>query len=242
MWSWIIIPILYMNNSFGKDQSLGGGVINVPYLFNSTGHKIKAVDLMDKTTFDIDLESYNRQQPIYITTMFAVVYGQDFLSLSAAVVHVILWYGSTIVKQLKAALRQEENDDTDIHNRLMRAYPDVPEWMFLAFLGVMIFVQIAVSLWTPFAMPVWSVFLCIGMVLFFLLPIGIIYAVTGIALGINVMSEFLIGLLIPGQTVAVMAFKSLGFNSLYQAITLLSDLKIGHYLKINPVYMVIAQV
>jgi OPT family oligopeptide transporter len=74
-----------------------------------------------------------------------------------------------------------------------------------------------------------------------ILPIGIITAVSGQRLGLNVLTEFVIGLLIPGQTVPVMAFKSLGTNSVIQAITLLQDLKLGHYMKINPRHMFYAQ-
>jgi OPT family oligopeptide transporter len=123
----------------------------------------------------------------------------------------------------------------------MDSYPDVPDWVFLVFLFVMIFVQVAVSLWTPFTMPVWSVFLCIGITFIFLLPIGVIQAITGLQLGLNVLTEFVIGLLIPGQTVAVMAFKSLGTNTIIQALALLGDLKLGHYMKINPIHMIVAQ-
>jgi hypothetical protein len=91
-------------------------------------------------------------------------------------------------------------------------------------------------------MPLWSVFLCLAMSLSSILPLGIIKAIAGSSLGLNVLTEFVIGLLIPGSTVAVMSFKSLGTNSVIQALDLLSDLKLGHYMKINPIHMVYAQV
>lgn len=145
------------------------------------------------------------------------------------------------MKQLKAAINQVNDEESDVHNRLMRAYPDIPEWVFLAFLGVMVLAQIAVSLWTPFQMPIWSIFLCLTINLVFLLPFGVIQAIAAFPLGLNVLTEFVIGLLIPGKTVAVMAFKSLGTNTLHQSLVLLGDLKLGHYMKINPVHMVAAQ-
>ena len=164
------------------------------------------------------------------------------MAITSAVVHVVLWYGGTIVKQFKAALRRSDNEEDDIHSRLMRVYPDVPDWGFAAFLLIMILLQVVVSATTPFKMPLWSVFLCIAIALFFLLPIGVIYAVTGLPLGLNVLTEFVIGLMIPGQTVAVMAFKSLGTNTIIQALSLTQDLKLGHYMKINPIHMIAAQV
>lgn len=53
-------------------------------------------------------------------------------------------------------------------------------------------------------MPTWSVFLCIFMSVASLLPIAIITAISGQRLGVNVLTEFVIGLLIPSQTISVM--------------------------------------
>lgn len=58
---------------------------------------------------------------------------------------------------------------------------------------------------------------------------------------LNVLTEFLIGLLTPGDTIGVMCFKSLGYNLNTQALALLADLKIGHYLHISPLYMFASQ-
>ncbi len=60
-------------------------------------------------------------------------------------------------------------------------------------------------------------------------------------MGLNVLTEFLIGLLTPGDTIGVMCFKSLGYNMVIQALNLLSDLKQGHYQHISPFYMFLSQ-
>lgn len=73
------------------------------------------------------------------------------------------------------------------------------------------------------------------------IPIGLIQAISGTQIGINVLTEFVIGLLIPGQTIAVISFKSLGYNVLIQALSLVGDLKLGHYMHIAPISMVAAQ-
>ena len=158
--------------------------------------------------------------------------------------HVFLWYGKDITRQFKAALRQldDEVDSHDIHNILMSAYPDISEWKYLAFLGLCSVAMVIVSWITPFSMPIWAILLCLFMSMASVLPIGIITAISGTTLGLNVLTEFVIGLLIPGKTIAVMTFKSLGTNCVIQALDLLSDLKLGHYMKINPRHMVFAQV
>lgn len=90
-------------------------------------------------------------------------------------------------------------------------------------------------------MPIWSLFLCLFMAFASILPLGIIRAVAGSSPQINVPAQFIIGLFIPGNTVGVMTFKSLGTNIVYQALLFLSQLKLGHYMKINPKHMVYAQ-
>ncbi|KAJ3358307.1 hypothetical protein GGF32_000541 [Allomyces javanicus] len=48
----------------------------------------------------------------------------------------------------------------------------------------------------------------------------------------HVISEFIIGIILPGKPVVMMAFKTLGVTVSLQCLTLLSDLKLGHYMKI----------
>ncbi|KAJ3141978.1 hypothetical protein HK100_004459 [Physocladia obscura] len=136
---------------------------------------------------------------------------------------------------------QDSIDAQDKHVKMMAAYPDVPERLYLLFLGICIAAALLVSLTTPFAMPWWAIFLNTLLCVIFILPFGIILAVSGFSLYMNVFTEFIIGLMIPGQTVAVMAFKSWGTNNANQALALTADLKLGQYLHIAPYSMVFAQ-
>ncbi|KAK8693063.1 hypothetical protein V6N13_070661 [Hibiscus sabdariffa] len=58
----------------------------------------------------------------------------------------------------------------------------------------------------------------------------------------NNKSEYIIGYIYPGYPVANMAFKVYGYISMKQGITFLQDFKLGHYMKIPPRAMFIAQV
>ncbi|PHU19324.1 Oligopeptide transporter 7 [Capsicum chinense] len=60
--------------------------------------------------------------------------------------------------------------------------------------------------------------------------------------GLNVITEYIIGYLYPGYPVANMCFKVYGYISMKQGLTFLQDLKLGHYLKIPPRAMFMAQV
>ena len=52
-------------------------------------------------------------------------------------------------------------------------------------------------------------------------------------LGLNVITEFVAGIIIPGDPLANVTFKTYGYITQYQALLLISDLKLGHYMKVR---------
>lgn len=192
----------------------------------------------------LDETKYQQQGPFYLTDMFAINYFTSFTVIAAVVSHVFLWYGKSIYKQTKAAFKMNElgNGLKDKHNVLMRAYADFPEWVYIAWLTVFTCLSVLVCQFSPIYIPFWASLFAILMGCFFTIPIGIVQAIAGFQVGLNVLTEFLIGLAIPGQTLAVIGFKSLGYNVVIQALNLVSDLKLGHYMHISPITMVFGQV
>ncbi|KAJ3119155.1 hypothetical protein HK100_000457 [Physocladia obscura] len=221
---------LYNGNPNSTSHSLGARV-SPAFFYNASDN------------YNLNITAYNDVAPIHLTAFFAVTYGSSFLTITAAISHVLIWYGKDIYRQAMNAFRQirDEVDAKDVHVKLMEAYPDVPDWAYLAFLGVVCILAILVSVLTPYNMPWWAIFFNLFLCAIFILPLGIIQAIAGFALYINVLAEFLIGLMLPGQTVAVMAFKSWGTNNLIQALWLTSDLKLGQYLHIAPYALVFTQ-
>lgn len=45
-------------------------------------------------------------------------------------------------------------------------------------------------------------------------------------------TEFVIGVIVSGDPVTNMTFKTFGYVTQYQALLLISDLKLGHYMKL----------
>uniref|UniRef100_A0A453PBD7 Uncharacterized protein n=1 Tax=Aegilops tauschii subsp. strangulata TaxID=200361 RepID=A0A453PBD7_AEGTS len=60
--------------------------------------------------------------------------------------------------------------------------------------------------------------------------------------GLNVITEYAMGLIMPGYPIANVCFKVYGYMSMSQAVAFLSDFKLGHYMKIPPRSMFIVQV
>jgi OPT family oligopeptide transporter len=64
------------------------------------------------------------------------------------------------------------------------------------------------------------------------IPIGVIQAITNQQVGLNVITELIIGYTLPGRPIAMMLFKTWGYITMMQALNFTSDFKLGHYMKI----------
>ncbi|KAH6561633.1 hypothetical protein BASA50_006030 [Batrachochytrium salamandrivorans] len=247
---WIIVPLAYYKNIFGNpalaspytfEDGTSMPILNSPGLFNKNGVRTRATRFYDRTTFELNTTAYDLVKPIYLTEMFAIGYSMSFFALTCGISHVALWYHKDIIRQTKEMISQVEEANPDIHNQLMRAYPEIPEWLYLGWLAIWLVVMVFVGIFTPFRLPWWGTIFGLVLAFVFLIPYGIIQGSSGQQLGLNIITELLMGLIIPGQTVAVMTFKSYSYNIMIQALSLTYDLKVGHYLHINPVHMVISQ-
>ncbi|KAJ3243832.1 hypothetical protein HDU78_011734 [Chytriomyces hyalinus] len=249
---WIVIPILWLTNAFGNDQALGaadsdyGFSLNTAATYNKNGVRISNTKFvardMTSTNAKLILNTtfYEQNKPIYITTYFALEYFNSFLVFTAAFVHVGLWYGKDIWHRFRSSLQDLDSDD--IHAQMMDKYPDVPDTWYIAFLAVTTVAAVLVCQLGGFDLPWWGTLLAIALALVSMVPIGTIQAISGQQIGLNVMSEFLIGLILPGRIAAVMAFKTFSYMAMYQGLLLVQDLKLGHYIKIPPRNMFVAQV
>jgi len=68
----------------------------------------------------------------------------------------------------------------------------------------------------------------------YIIPIGMIQAITNQQVGLNVITELIIGYMLPGRPISMMMFKAWGYITMTQALSFTSDFKLGHYMKIPP--------
>ena len=69
-----------------------------------------------------------------------------------------------------------------------------------------------------------------------------IQAITNQQIGLNVITELVIGYMLPGKPIAMMMFKTWGYITMTQALQFTSDFKLCHYMKVPPRPMFYAQV
>ena len=77
---------------------------------------------------------------------------------------------------------------------------------------------------------------------FYTVPIGIIQAITNQQVGLNVITELIIGYALPGRPIAMMMFKTWGYITMAQALQFTQDFKLAHYMKVPPRPMFFCQV
>ncbi|ORY44769.1 OPT superfamily oligopeptide transporter [Rhizoclosmatium globosum] len=246
---WVVIPLCWHFNVFGNDQAIGkdsiyGFALNSPLIYNTNGTYLPNSDFIkfdpnERNNLLLNDTFYELNQPIRVTTFFALVYGIGFLTFVSAIVHVALWYGHDILGRFQNTLKNLDHED--IHSRLMNAYPQVPDWWYYLLLAVCGAAMLVVCTFGGFQLPWWGILLAIAFAIVTLPPIAIIQAISGQQIAVSVVSQFLIGLLLPGKVAATMAFKTFSYMGVTQALGYVEDLKLGHYVKIPPRALFVTQ-
>ncbi|PKI56335.1 hypothetical protein CRG98_023354, partial [Punica granatum] len=237
---YVVLPIFYWGNIYNAKKF----PIISQNVFDSEGKPYNISRILNSKTFDINLDEYNNYSKLYLSIFFAFTYGLNFASLTATISHVALFHGKTIWRNMIKAKEGMQNNFEDVHTRLMQKnYKPVPQWWFHIIL--ILVVGLAIFACEGFdkqlQLPWWGVLLACLLAFTFTLPVGIIQAMTNNQVGLNVITELVIGYFYPGKPLANVAFKTYGYISMSQALSFLSDFKLGHYMKIPPRSMFVAQ-
>jgi OPT family small oligopeptide transporter len=202
--------------------------ISHSHAYDNTGKVYKVANIL--TNFQFDEKKYFEYSPLYLPTQFALSYGLAFAAISAVIIHVALYHGKSIWAQLKLARAQED----DVHMRLMKKYRDAEDWWYMALFAIMIAMSFAVVCAWPTEFPWWAYIVCMLIPIIWTVPVGIIQAVTNYQIGLNVITEYIVGYMLPGRPLAMMIFKNYGYVCMAQALYFIQDLKLGHYMKVPP--------
>lgn len=216
---YLIQPFLYFTNfwdslSFG--QPIGSQLYNSKYeQFN--------VSAVINSDLSLDESAWESNKPILLNPHFAITYGVSFGVLTSAITSVILWHWSDIKGAFGA-----RSQSVDPHVQILeRNYPMVPNKWYIWLGGITFAASIYLVVVYPLQLPVWGLFLANIISVIFLVPCGIISATANVTIGLNVVTEFVAGFLMPGRPIANIVFKCFGYMSLTQALSLVGDLKLG---------------
>ncbi|KAJ8551102.1 hypothetical protein K7X08_000472 [Anisodus acutangulus] len=232
---YILIPISYwgLNLYNAKNFPLFSS-----QLFDARGQIYNVTSIVNDK-FKIDKVSYAQHGRVHLSMFFAVTYGLNFAAVVATLTHVALFNGKEIWQRLRGINKARP----DIHTRLMMKYDDIPGWWFYLTLALSLALSLVLCIFMKdqVQLPWWLLLIAAVMALGFTLPISIITATTNMSPGLNVITEYFIGLVYPGRPIANVCFKTFGYMSMSQAVSFLQDFKLGHYMKIPPRSMFIVQ-
>jgi small oligopeptide transporter, OPT family len=217
IWFWIVTPAIQYSNLFYAQHL----PISDSNSYDNTGQVYKVANILTpEFTFD------NAKYSNYSRFPFDDI-------------HAVLW---PVICQYRCCARSDRSfsqcrylgsipsrwkEEEDIHGRLMSRYATVPIWWYLGVFLAMTAIGFGVILGYPTHMSWWSFIIALVISAIWFVPIGIVKAATNIDIGLNVITEFIIGYMQPGKPMAMMLFKTYGYISMYQGMYFTQDLKIG---------------
>lgn len=227
----IVAPAMYYTN-VGFQKYLPLFESTTYDRFGQEFNVTRVTRLLDSGGLEFLPEEYNNYSQMYMPTAQVVSYMLSFASVSAVIVHVALFHGKAIWRQLRTPLDAQ----VDVHARLMSRYKEVPAWWFGALFAIAFGMGMAALYnWeSETDLPGWAFVIAIIIGAVLLLPIGVVYALANQEVGLNVISELICGYMLPGRPISMMVFKTTMYMVSSQGIMFVSDQKLGHYMKIPP--------
>lgn len=253
--SCVVILLLYYTNTYYTGYLPLNS--NLPHDNRGRRYNVSAI-LDERGIFDGD--KYQAYSPPFLSAAKVCVYTCFFALYTATMAYGCLYHWQEMatgfrglaasvrgvfarLRKKKQATETDEEDRTrlDVHNRLMRAYPEVPEWWYTTCLVLAIALGCTgLSLYPTHTSP-WVVLFGVALCLLFVLPIGIVMSTTGVEVTLNVLAEFLGGCFVSGNALAMCYFKTYGYVTCAQALHFAADLKLAHYVKVPPRHTFAAQ-
>ncbi|KAK9461710.1 OPT oligopeptide transporter protein-domain-containing protein [Lipomyces oligophaga] len=235
----IVILIMYWTN-YKQTAYLP---INTSSTYDNTGVKYNTSRV--QTNGRLDMDKYQSYSPPYITAGHIMLYGSTYALYTISFVFIFLtewrtlktFVSSTFKGGFKLKLRTTSSMYDDFHDPFsnsMRRYKEVPDWWFFIILVTsFVFGIIGVAVY-PSETPVWVVIVMILMGVVLLIPVSVVYAVTGFMLEMNELASLICGYMIPGNAIGNVISRLYGYNTDAQAESFIGDMKMAHYMRLPP--------
>lgn len=238
---WVVLAIWYSNV-----YNTGYLPINTNRVYDNTGNLYNVTRATDERGL-FDAEKYAEYSPPFLGAGNVVIYMFFFGVYTSTLTYAALYHRHEMITGFKGLInsfkrkKAKEEQVLDVHHRMMKSYPEVPEWWYLSCLVIAIAFGIAaITTWDTHTSP-GVVFYGLALCLVFVIPVGIIKAMTGIEVTLNVIAEFIGGSFVEGNALAMNYFKSFGYVTCAHAVWFANDLKLAHYVKIPPRQTFMAQ-
>ncbi|KAF9081504.1 hypothetical protein BGX23_000801 [Mortierella sp. AD031] len=149
-------------------------------------------------------EKYKAGEPANMVPIYAIGFMVSFMGLAGCAFHVAFFHGGEIWRTWK---RIVDDPDEDIHTKMMKVYPEVPQLWYAVFYVLM--AALSCVIWEHYGtqLPRYDLLLALFIGCVLTLPIGVMNAITGYGPNLNVITESICGYMLPVKPIANRTFK-----------------------------------
>jgi len=169
----------------------------------------------------------------------------SYTAYLGAFVSLLLFQGPMLWSTIKS-MRSGERLYKDKLCQLMEPYPKVPIWWNISLFVIPSAIIIALGATGKLYLPIYTVFIALGFGALIVVPMAYVYAVSGYQVPVGYFNELLYGYMINAggsrHPVGSLSYRTISGQCWYEACSMLSDMKLGHYFHIPPRATLFAQV
>ncbi|TEA16818.1 Oligopeptide transporter 2 [Colletotrichum sidae] len=229
--TWILIPVAYFGNLWGSPtyNIMSNGVFQK----NGSSYPFESLIYTDDSGVQhVNETAYHEVGLAYSGAQYTWEIFMWYASYVSSFVWCGLFLGPKIAKIWKARKAEGEYHQ-DRLSRIIQQYPSLTlwEWGILTALpiGILLVIVATKSIW----MPTWTYFVALGFGAAAMLPMSLVYAMSGYSIKVGFFNELIYGCS-SRHPLGQLAYRIISGNVWYDARIVLEDQKIGHYLHLPP--------
>ncbi|OCF42319.1 hypothetical protein I317_03823 [Kwoniella heveanensis CBS 569] len=236
--TWLLIPIAYFGNLWGSPTY--NIMSNNVFQKNGSAYPFNSILYTDKNS---GLQVFNETRYDEVGLAYSgAAYLWGIFFWYASYVSSFVWCGlfmaPNIIRAWKA-WRSKKALHNDRLSVLARSYPGLTLWQWVALTLVPIVMLLGVVATKQTYMPIWTYFVALGFGAAAMLPMGMVYALSGYGIKVGFFNELIYGYMIDVKgssrhPLGQLAYRIISGNVWYDARTVLEDQKIGHYFHLPP--------
>ncbi|KAJ6575778.1 OPT oligopeptide transporter [Mycena vulgaris] len=237
---WILVPIAHFGNVWGSPtfDVMSNG------LFTKNGSAYPFTSLLTKAG-ELNQTKYDEVGVAYAGAQYLWCIFFAYAAFISALVWMALFAGPQITAAIKSLFTGKRVHHDRLSN-MMEIYPKVSaiEWMSL--FAVAFVVLLVVVLKGHVYMPLFTLFVALGVGVISTLPMSLVYASSGYKISVGYFNELVYGYMLqaPGASrhpLGQLAYRIISGNVWYDTQYLIEDQKIGHYMHIPPRAVIVCQ-
>ncbi|KAL7906470.1 OPT oligopeptide transporter domain-containing protein [Trichoderma velutinum] len=234
----VVIPVFFTNTWYTAYLP-----INSWYAYDNTGNQYNFSRVVAPGS-TLNETAYREYSPLFLPATFVLRYVVLLAAIPAVCSFTWLWYGRAFGRVIKLAIHRLAvyHAFDDVHSRLMSRYREVPETWYLVVGAVGAAFGFATVYGWPTGAPGWTVPVTIVLSIFFLIPVGVVYAISAYQTSLELLFDIIAGYAVHNRPVAYLLFRAYGLGIIEQAMAFAKDMKLAHYVKIPPRQMFAAQI